>query len=102
MYITSYNTSHLDVRWALIRNIQGIVICIAYCQYVVSLKVAFKAETSKHFIHQPMHNWIVLKTILKFALKLTLKQLRRVLVQSPSSGSVLLELAKVTVVKIAN
>ena len=32
------------------------------------------------FIHQLMHKWIVLKTILKFTLKLTLKQLRRVLV----------------------
>jgi hypothetical protein len=28
------------------------------------------------FIHQLMHKWIVLKTILKFTLKLTLKQLR--------------------------
>jgi hypothetical protein len=45
---------------------------------------------------------IVLKTILKFALKFTLKQLRHVSVQSPSSGSALLELAKVTVVKINN
>jgi hypothetical protein len=33
---------------------------------------------------------------------LTLKQLRHVSVQSPSSGSGLLELAKVTVVKIIN
>jgi hypothetical protein len=35
-------------------------------------------------------------------LKLTLKQLLLVSVQSPSSGSALLELAKVTVVKIIN
>jgi len=40
------------------------------------------------------------KTILKFTLKLTLKQLRHVSVQS--SGSAFLVLAKVTVVKIAN
>jgi hypothetical protein len=33
-------------------------------------------------IHQLMHKWIVLKTILKFTLKLTLKQLRHVSVQS--------------------
>ena len=34
------------------------------------------------FIHQMMHKGIVLKTILKFTLKLTLKQLRHVSVQS--------------------
>jgi hypothetical protein len=51
------------------------------------------------FIHQLTYKQIVLKTIVKFALKLTLKQLRHVLVQSPSSGSALFELAKVTVVK---
>jgi hypothetical protein len=40
---------------------------------------------------------------IKFTLKLTLKQLRHVSVQSPSSsGSALLVLAKATVVKIAN
>jgi hypothetical protein len=54
------------------------------------------------FTHQPMHNSIVLKTISKFTLKLTLKQLQHVSVQSPSSGSAVLELAKVTVVKITN
>jgi hypothetical protein len=43
-----------------------------------------------------------LKTILKFTLKLTLKQLLHASVQSPSSGSALFELAKVTVVKIIN
>jgi hypothetical protein len=43
-----------------------------------------------------------LKTILKFTLKLTLKQLQHVSMQSPSSGSALFELAKVTVVKIIN
>jgi len=34
------------------------------------------------FIHQLMYKWIVLKTILKFTLKLTLKQFRNVSVQS--------------------
>jgi hypothetical protein len=34
------------------------------------------------FIHQLMHKWIVLKIILKFTLRLTLKQLRHVSVQS--------------------
>jgi hypothetical protein len=54
------------------------------------------------FIHQLMHKWIVLKTILKFTLKFTLKQLPHVSVQSPSSGSALFELAKITFVKIIN
>ena len=36
----------------------------------------------RFFIHQLMHKWILLKTILKFTLKLTLKQLRHVSVQS--------------------
>jgi hypothetical protein len=35
-------------------------------------------------------------------LKLTLKQLRHVSVQSPSSRSILFELSKVTVIKIIN
>jgi hypothetical protein len=43
-----------------------------------------------------MYKRIALKRILKF----TLKQLLHVSVQSPSSGSILFELAKVTVVKI--
>jgi hypothetical protein len=43
-----------------------------------------------------------LKTILKFTLKLTLKQLRHISVQSPSSGSAQFELAEVTVVKITH
>jgi uncharacterized protein YfaQ (DUF2300 family) len=45
-----------------------------------------------------MHKRSALKRILKF----TLKQLLHVLVQSPSSGSALFELAKVTAVKIIN
>jgi hypothetical protein len=49
-----------------------------------------------------MQKWIVLKRNLKFTLKLTLKQLGHVSVQSLSSGSALFELAKVTVVKIIN
>jgi hypothetical protein len=58
--------------------------------------------TVKIFIHQLMHKGIVLRTILKFTLQLSLKQLRHISVQSPSSGSALFELAKVTVVKIIN
>jgi hypothetical protein len=54
------------------------------------------------FIHQLMHKLIILKTFFKFTLKWTLKQLRHVSVQSPSSGSAIFELAKVTVVKIIN
>jgi hypothetical protein len=53
---------------------------------------------SKFFIHQLRHKRIFLKTILKCTLKLTLKQLRRVSMQSLSSGRALLELTKVTVV----
>jgi hypothetical protein len=45
-----------------------------------------------------MHKRIALKIILKF----TLKQLQHVSVQSPSSGSAIFKLAKVTVVKIIN
>jgi hypothetical protein len=45
-----------------------------------------------------MHKKIALKEVLKC----TLKQLRHVSVQSPSSGSALFELAKVTVDKTVN
>ena len=45
-----------------------------------------------------MHKRIALKRILKFILK----QLRHVSMQTPSSGSTLFELAKVTLVKIMN
>jgi hypothetical protein len=45
-----------------------------------------------------MHERITLKGVLKF----TLKQLQHVSVQTPSSGSALFELAKITVVKIVN
>ena len=53
---------------------------------------------TKLFSYQLMHKRIALKRILKF----TLKQLQHVLVQTPSSGSALFELAKVIVVKIIN
>jgi hypothetical protein len=53
---------------------------------------------STFFINQLMYKRIALKRLLK----ITLKQLRHVSVQSPSSGSALFELAKDTVVKIAN
>jgi len=42
------------------------------------------------------------RTALKGILKFSLKQLLHVSVQSPSSGSALFKLAKVTVVKIIN
>jgi len=42
------------------------------------------------------------RTDLRGVLKFTLKQLQHVSVQTPSSGSALFELAKVTVVKIVN
>jgi len=45
-----------------------------------------------------MHKRFALKGVLKF----TLKQLHHVSVQSPSSGSVLYELAKVAVFKTVN
>jgi len=38
------------------------------------------------------------KTVLKFTLRLTLKQLEHILVKSPSSGSAVFDLGKVTVV----
>jgi hypothetical protein len=47
------------------------------------------------FYYQLIHKRIALKGVLKF----TLKQLQRVSVQLPSSGSALFELVKVTVVK---
>jgi hypothetical protein len=49
-----------------------------------------------------MHKGTVLKTILKFFIKIGIKTAPHVSVQSPSSGSALFELAKVTVVKIIN
>ena len=59
---------------------------------------------SKFFFifNQLTHKWIFLKAILKFTLKLTLKQLLHVSVRSASSMSALFELAKVTVVKMVN
>jgi hypothetical protein len=48
----------------------------------------------KSFIYQLMH-----KSCFKRVLKFTLKQLLHVSVQSPSSGSVFFELAKVIVIK---
>jgi hypothetical protein len=55
-----------------------------------------KLPISKFFIYQLMNKRTVFKRMLQF----TLKQLLHVSVQSPSSGSALFELAKVTVVKI--
>ena len=50
------------------------------------------------FYHQLMHKRIALKGLLNF----TIKQPQHVSVQPPSSGSVLFEIAKFTVVKIIN
>ena len=50
------------------------------------------------FYYQLMHKRIVLKGVLKFTLKL--QQLQHVPVWSPSSGSVLCELAEVTLLKL--
>jgi hypothetical protein len=58
----------------------------------------YKQKMTQFFIYQLMHKRIALKRILKF----TLKQFLQVSWQSPSSGSVLFELAKVIVVKIIN
>jgi hypothetical protein len=53
-------------------------------QYYKTFEIRYNTVQllSKFFIHQLMHKWIVLKTILKFTLELALKQLRHVLVQS--------------------
>jgi len=63
----------------------------------------YRAAWYQSFFYSPTDvQVIVLKTILKFTLKLTSQQLQHASVQSPSSGSALFELAKVTVVKIIN
>ena len=52
--------------------------------YINILKLALTSESKRgllKFFHQLMHKWIVLKTILKFTLKLTLEQLQHVSVQ---------------------
>ena len=62
----------------------------------MSTEIASTMQCQSFFLYRLMHKRFALKRILKF----TLNQLRHVLVRSPSSGSVLVELAKVTVVKI--
>jgi len=42
-YISQY--LHLDIRPDLIHNILVTIICIAYCEYVLSLKMASIAKT---------------------------------------------------------
>jgi hypothetical protein len=55
------------------------------------------------FIHQLMHKWIVFKTILKIYIKIYIKTAPTCFgAVTPLSGSALLVLVKVTVVKIAN
>jgi len=53
---------------------------------------------SSQFYYQLMHKSIALKGVLKF----TLKQLQHVSVYSPSLGSALYKLAKVTILKTVN
>ena len=68
--------------------------CVTYipCNLIIS-----------RFIYLPTDAQLnCLKTILKFTLKLTLKDLQHVSVQSPSSGSAPFDLAKVAFVKITN
>ena len=48
----------------------------------ISLLLTQNLNYQSFFIHHLIHKWIVLKTILRFTLKLTLKQLRYVQVQS--------------------
>ena len=50
--------------------------------YKIINKITTLGILSKFFFHQLMYKWIVLKTILRFTLKSTLKQLRHVSVQS--------------------
>jgi hypothetical protein len=55
------------------------------------------------FIHQLMHKWIVLNIIFKIYIKMNIKTAPTCFVAvTPSSGSALFVLAKVTVVKVAN
>jgi hypothetical protein len=80
-------------------NLQQISVCIEISDYVPCSTIILL----KFFlIYQLIYKWIVSKSILKFTLKLIIKQLRHVSVQSPSPGSALFELAKLTVVKIIN
>ena len=66
-------------------------------QYIANFhSCTMHLDTIKVFIHQPMHERIALKRILKF----TLKQLLHVSVQSLSSGSIFFERAKVIMIKI--
>jgi hypothetical protein len=60
------------------------------------------SDNYQSFIHQLMHNWIVLKNNFKFALKLTLKgsYMLRCEKHHPQ-GTHYLSLAKVTVVKMS-
>jgi hypothetical protein len=98
----SFNTHFKNFFFAkeynLVQFISGILCLLSK----VTIYCDQQCRVPKFFIHQLTHKWIVLKTILKFTLKFTIKQLQHISVQSPSSGRALLELAKVTVVKIIN
>jgi hypothetical protein len=67
------------------------------------LDITTKDKVRVFFIHQLMHKWIVLKTILKIYIKINIKTAPMCFgAVTLSSGSTLLVLAKVTVLKIAN
>jgi hypothetical protein len=77
--------------------------CICSCLMITEHKqfinpVIIYEILPKFLVYQLLHKRVALKIISKFILK----QPQHVLVYSPSSGSVLFELAKVTVVKIIN
>jgi hypothetical protein len=62
------------------------IVCFFFYIYYVYRAASWYYQSFLLFTNL-MHNWIVLKTILKFTLKLILKQLLHVSVQSPSSVS---------------
>jgi len=95
VYITKMVLHNLSQRhvstlsWAIFRL--NTFLCEA--NHTINNVVFFHANTvhldiiKVLFIHQLRQKWTVLKIILKFALKLTLKQLRRVSVQSHHQGA---------------
>ena len=78
-------TARLSVR--IVGNYFSFIFTVVPCILILS----------QSFIYQLTHNRVALK---EYYVKFTLKQLLHVSVQSPSSGSVLFELAKVIVIKI--
>ena len=77
--------------------VKFVVLIHARWNWSVTLREEHRLRILWRFSHQLMHKKITLKGILKFSLKQ-----QHVSVWSPSSGSALIELAKVTVVKTVN